>query len=56
MTARTPKTPVTPYREEPAQNAEEDLPSDGKDIEGEKLIDDLGRQHNEPPRPKPVTP
>jgi hypothetical protein len=30
--------------EEPAPTAEESVPTDGKDAEGEKMMEDLGRQ------------
>jgi hypothetical protein len=32
-----------PMKDEPEPNAEESVPSDGKDREGEKMMEELGR-------------
>ncbi|MBT2325038.1 hypothetical protein J7E62_22145 [Variovorax paradoxus] len=49
-----PTRPASPRRpttnEEPELAFEESIPSDGKDPEGEKMIDELGK---EKPKPKP---
>lgn len=35
--------PVPPMKDEPEPTAEESVPSDGKDREGEKMMEELGR-------------
>ncbi|CAN5779144.1 hypothetical protein BH11PSE13_BH11PSE13_27730 [soil metagenome] len=65
MNADTPKTtpkmppskssqPMPPGSEEPEVTQEDSVPSDGKDKEGEKMMEDLGRERkaqDEPGQP-----
>ena len=47
--------PMPPGSEEPEVTQEDSVPSDGKDKEGEKMMEDLGRERKEQGEPRQPT-